>query len=247
MGIRPEFRWWILALVVIGLLLGISALALDRPDVAWTGEQPACPHCRSEVPAYGTRCPHCAQLFDWVPAPEEESPRCRTCLSAPEATWAWERINALGPEAARQRIAQALEVSAGGADLYVSRLGRGRCGWCGGSGLDPATVPESRARCPACLGREQCPGCGGNRAVRVGDAGAARALRVYERDLLDVSPLLPEALQVEERRRLAAAFLERHAGTIEAARVQFWPLPPHSVTEACRHRLEGALRALAAE
>ncbi len=224
MGIRPEFRWWLLTLAIVAVLLGISALALQHPDVVWTGGAPHCPQCRAEVPFYATRCPTCREQFDWAVAPEETSPLSPFSLSPLEATAVRVRIKALGePEAAR-RVAKALDITSPAAERYLQALGTGRCGWCGGTGTDPATATGESARpCPVCLGRGYCIACNGDRRVRMGDPGAGAAFRAYATALQDVAPWLPLEDQRAEARRLGELFVRRWSGTVEATYVVFWP------------------------
>jgi hypothetical protein len=246
-GIRPEFRWWILTVIVVAVLLGISALALDRPNVVWQGDSALCPHCRTEVPSYSSRCPTCEERYDWTPVPDETSPRSRWSLSTSEAQFVRERIETLGPEAAAARAAAALEISPASAALYLEHIGRGRCGWCGGTGRDLATE-EGDAPCPVCFGRKACIACGGDLRVRVGDEGAHRALTAYRRELDAISVWIPADVQREEARDANQEFLPWHVGTGEASQLVFWPWWPRDKTTpavaAARRRLDALLTAL---
>ena len=58
MGIPAQSRWWVVTLLIVGVLVLISALALDRPNVVWSDGVPECPHCRHEVRHYSHRCQH---------------------------------------------------------------------------------------------------------------------------------------------------------------------------------------------
>lgn len=249
MAIRPEFRWWILTVVVVAVLLGISALALDRPNVVWDGDAALCPHCRTAVPFFSSRCPTCDERFDWTPAPDETSPRSPWSLSAPEAQWVRERVDALGLEAAADRTAKALGITGEAATLYLEHVARGRCGWCGGTGRDLAE-PKKDTPCPVCLGKKACIACGGDLRVRVGEEGAHRALAAYRRTLGGISVWLPGDTQREEVKAANEEFLPWHGGTAEASHLVFWPWWPNDKTtpavEVARTRLNAVLTALTA-
>lgn len=220
--IRPESRWWLLTLAVVAVLVGISLLALDRPDVVWEADRAACPHCRTPVELYSSRCAACDQQFDWAPSPDADSPLSPWSLSTLEAEQLREQVHALGDEVAATRVAEALGLAAEDAQRYLAAVGRGRCGYCGGTGLHLGAEEEGEP-CPVCLGRKWCIACGGDRRIRLGDAGAGEALETYARGLLDVAPSLALATQRAEARRLNEAFILRHAGTAEAAYLVFWP------------------------
>ncbi|MHC5010707.1 MAG: hypothetical protein ACYTG6_07105 [Planctomycetota bacterium] len=267
MSIRPEYRWWILTLAVVVILFGISALALDRPNVIWSGAEPQCPHCRNAVPAYSQRCPTCREEFDWTVAHPDDSPLSSWSLSLLETEYLRERVNALGAEVAVARIAEALGLTKEDAADYLEQVGRGRCGWCGGTGRHLAALASENDRCPACLGKGQCVGCGGDRRIRVGDPVAAQAYARYRAELEDIlgpdgtrRPILPAAAQRDEARRLAEDFLLRHAGTEEAGRILFWlewtvpseaPWRPErcapTIVVAARRRLDALLGAVGSE
>ncbi len=55
MAIPAASRWWIATLLIIGILVAISALALDRPNVVWNDGEPHCPACRKQVEYYSSR------------------------------------------------------------------------------------------------------------------------------------------------------------------------------------------------
>lgn len=223
MAIRPESRWWIAILVLLALLFGLSALALDRPNVVWREGQPYCPHCRTAVATEAHRCQACREEFDWAVAPDEDSPLSPFTLSAHEVKRAKARIQELGEEQAATLIAQALGTTVVAAREVLSELGVGRCGWCCGTGKElpaaqgpaPATAPP----CSVCRGEKACIACGGDRRMRLGDPDAQRALRRYREALAD----LPAFLTPEERRlelmRLGDEFLDRHAGTQQATEI----------------------------
>src|SRR5688572_1104138 len=95
MAIRPESRWWIVTLVLVGLLFGLSALALDRPDVVWSQGVAHCPHCGTEARLGTRRCGLCREEYDWSVAPDEASPLSRWSLSALEEEHLRRRVKAL--------------------------------------------------------------------------------------------------------------------------------------------------------
>lgn len=224
MGIPAQSRWWVFTLIVIGALVLISMLALDRPDVIWAGTTPECPHCRHEVRPYAHRCADCGGEFDWASPGEEDSPISSASLSAQEAEWVRDRVKALTPEVAAQRVAEATGLRLEVATLYLETLGQGDCGWCGGTRRDPAAPDGETGECPACFGSGDCVECGGDRRIRIGDQRAARALASYERELADIlASKVPDDVKLDEARRLARTFLASHEGTAEAARIRFWP------------------------
>lgn len=258
MSIRPEFRWWILTLAAVVVLVVISLLAMDRPNVSWSQGIAHCPHCGVEVASGTSRCRTCREQYDWVVAPDEESPLSVWSLSALEADWVLERVEALGEDEAARRVATALALPVSVAERYLASVGRGRCGYCGGLGLDPASIQDEKGEpCPVCLGKKVCIACNGDRRVRVGDVGAERDLARYRAALLDVSDHLPIRVQRGEARRLNEAFVQRHAGTREAAWLVHWPVwttdevPSEGSTASSvyisRKRLDLVLAALAAE
>jgi hypothetical protein len=254
MTVRPESRWWIVLLLLGGAVFGLSALALNRPDVVWAAGQPRCPHCRSKVEAFSTRCSTCREEYDWSASPDEDSPISVFSLSPLEEHQLRARIKALGEEVAVQRVADALHLPKAGVAEYLKQVGSGRCGWCGGTGRDLSAPADAKeAVCPACFGRRACVACAGDRRIRLGDPGAARDLARYQQGVDDVSPLVDIEEQRAEIRRLGQAFLAGmgHAGTLEAQQVLFAPgwspdaSPPQRTVQACRRRLEEVLRALA--
>jgi hypothetical protein len=252
-GIRPEYRWWILTLAVVGVLLLISALALDRPNVIWEEGVPHCPQCRTAVPHFSKRCPTCTEPYDWNPARDEDCPVSRWSLSALEARYLHERAEALGPDAAAARLVAELGLPLESARSYLETVGRGICGWCGGTGRDPA-VTTGESECPVCFGRQRCVACGGDRRVKIGEESAHRAYLAYRRrvddivwyDHLPTSELAPRR---EEVRRLTREFAVRHPGTVEVTRVTFWPEWPTSriSVDAARERLDRVLKVLSVE
>lgn len=224
MGIPAQSRWWVFTLVVIGALVLISMLALDRPDVIWAGETAECPHCRHEVRDYSHRCADCGGEFDWVVPADEDSPISSHSLSAQEAEWVRDRVKALGPEVAAQRVAAATDLSLEAATRYLETVGQGDCGWCGGTRDDLAALEGERRDCPACFASGDCIECAGDRRIRIGDPRADRALRDYQRELKDVlASGVPDDVKRESAQRLARAFLASHEGTQEASEIVFWP------------------------
>lgn len=263
--IRPESRWWLLTLAVVAVLVGISFLALDRPDVVWSGGEPYCPHCRSGVEAYATRCAQCDQPFDWSATPDADSPLSTWSLTALEAEVLRDRVQALGEEEAQRRAALALSITPEAAERYLATVGRGRCGWCGGTGEDLGDGDgPGEGPCPVCFGRKWCIACGGDRRIRLGDPAAGRAFETYAQGLRDITPTtLPQPVQQAEARRLNEAFIARHTGTVEATYLVFWPrwraaealatpdadtrVPGLRAVEVARRRLDAVLEALASE
>ena len=224
MAVRPEFRWWILTLVLVGVLVGISLLAMDRPNVVWRDGQPSCPHCRSAVNAFSSRCATCEEPFDWTVAPDDDSPLSPWSLSTLEAKALVDRVIALGEDVAAQRVATALGLEPDAAEAYLDAVGRGRCGYCGGTGIALDAKPSRRSDpCPVCLGQGACIACNGDRRMRVGDEAAFRALRQYVEALDDLDAALPPAVRREEARKLGDAFVRRYAGTVEATLILFEP------------------------
>lgn len=253
MAIRSESRWWIVALLLVGLLFALSALALDKPDVVWAGHAPWCPQCRSEVRPFSTRCGVCREEFDWYPSPDAEGPISTWSLSPLEEELLRGRVKALGEPAAVARLAQALGLTPASATQYLKQVGSGRCGWCGGTGRELASEPaEPVVACPVCFGRRACPACGGDRRIRLGDEAAARDLTHYLEALRTLSPSLSLEVQRAEVRRLGEAFLGPHAGTREAQEVVFAPTfdAAHGARQrsvnAARGRLDAVLAAVSA-
>ena len=248
MGIRPESRWWMVTLAVVAVLVAISLLAMDRPNVVWSGEKPHCPACRSEVAPYSSRCAACSTSFDWVIADNDACPLCRYDLGTLEAEHVHERIRALGDEVASQRVAEKLGVSPESAHAYLASLGRGRCGWCGGRGVEPGREGEAEVTCRLCGGGGACPACGGDRRVQLGIQASHLALETWQQDVGDLGQGVPEEARRREHARLTQEFLGRHAGTVEALEVT-WPPPAgggtaERVVEAARRRLHQVVEAL---
>ena len=225
MGIPAQSRWWVLTLLIVGVLVLISALALDRPDVVWSDGVPECPHCRHQVRPYSHRCAECGAEFDWVVATHDQSPLSSYSLSAQEADWIRDRVQALGLEVAARRAAAATGLTEEAAVSYLGSVGRGDCGWCGGTQRDldlPAT--EKLVVCPACFGTGHSVDCGGDRHVGIGRQSAAVALARYRQLLADLERArIPDATKRAEARRLAEVFLASHEGTHEAGEILFWP------------------------
>jgi hypothetical protein len=255
MAVRPESRWWIVLLLLAGAIFGLSALALNRADVVWAAGQPRCPHCRSRVEAFSTRCAACREEYDWSASPDEDSPISAHSLSPLEERHLRARIKTLGEDVAVQRVADALKLPRAGVADYLKQVGSGRCGWCGGTGRDLAAgadATEKDSVCPACFGRRACVACAGDRRIRLGDAAAARDLGRYLQDVSAISHLVDLDEQRAEVRRLGQAFLtvQGNSGTLEAQQVLFAPQwspddpQPRRTVEACRARLDQVLRAL---
>ena len=168
MHVPASSRWWILTLLIVGTLLLISALALDRPNVVWQSHQPHCPHCRHVVEEYSSRCGDCRGEFDWVIAGKEQSPISTDSLSALDAEWLHARVEELGLETAASRVSDWTGLSTEAATEYVQSVGRGDCGHCGGTTqyLD-AEKPEDRETCPCCFGACNSVAFEGDRRVRL--------------------------------------------------------------------------------
>ncbi|MDA1195819.1 MAG: hypothetical protein O2894_11620 [Planctomycetota bacterium] len=224
MGIPVHARWWVFILLAVGILLVLSLLALDRPDVVWVGESPECPHCRLEVRWYSHRCADCRGEFDWTSPAEEISPISGATLSPQEAEWVRDRVKALTAEVAAARVATALGLELAFAVEYLSSVAKGDCGWCGGTRLDPSDGSGEGLRCPACFGSGNGIACGGDRTMRIGDQRAARAYAAYDRELSDLMrSQVPDDIKRQGARRLAREFLASHEGTQEAQGIVFWP------------------------
>lgn len=255
MAIPAGARWWIATLVIVGLLLAISALALDRPNVVWDGHEPHCPKCRKAVEMHSSRCAACATEFDWVASSDEQSPLSAASLSALEAEWLRERVTALGPEEAARLVAESTGLGPEAALEYIS-VGQGNCGWCGGTRKDLSSEDLKQAdACAMCLGTGKSIACGGDRRVTLGNWAAERAIQAYEEEMRELLTADLDAKVVrDEARRLAESFLRRFAGTEQASRVYFWPLvrprtgpdPSHRAVAIGRKRLSDALRSLRA-
>ena len=220
MGIRPEFRWLLMTAVIVGLLLTISAMAMDRPNVVWTAGQPTCPSCRSPSNMYATRCATCAVDFDWEVAPDEDSPISGHSLSSLEEQEVHEATSRLGADEVERRVARVLGSSRQRAKAYLSRLRQGRCGYCGGTGEDLSGQDDDE--CPVCFGQGACVASGGDGRMRLGDEQAAQA---HARVLAQIEALdgrgRPEAL-LPVIRRLCRGFLLVHAGTVQASALPYW-------------------------
>lgn len=228
MAIPRSMGWLVVTGVVVLTLVALSMFALDRPNVVWSAGKPQCPHCRADVHAYGRRCPTCREEFDWIPAADEASPVCARCLSPAQDEWHRERRRVLGEEKAVARVAEALGVPAAAAAEYLAVVGRGQCGWCGGTGFDlaaPGATP--RTPCPVCLGDRRCIACGGDRRVLVGlEAAAIDAARYDALAQTLLAPNSPPDLVRRELRDAAGVYLRRQLGTAEVEHLWFWPALP---------------------
>lgn len=225
MAIRPESRWWLVTLVLVGGLFGLSALALDRPNVVWRQTGAACPSCGSDARPGTRRCAQCREEYDWVVAPQDIAPASPYALAPLEAAWVKERVQALGEEAAAARVAEALGLAPTAAQGWLSALDTGLCGWCGGTGQEPAlagaAAPAAEAKaadtaCSTCRGRKRCISCDRGHKVRLGDTEAAASLARMDAAFADFRPVVTLEVQRAEVARLNAEFLERHAGAVEA-------------------------------
>ena len=237
MAIPVQSRWWIATLIIVAVLVTISALALDQPDVVWSAKggdpeampAPHCPFCRNEVESFSHRCDTCKGEYDWVVCPEDQSPICSDSLSVLQAEWVANRIRELGNDVAVARVMKATGFTEEKADAYLHSVGRGDCGWCGGTkvDLDSEEPLADSEPCPACLGTGRSTGCGGDRRATLGDQSAARALARYWAEIRDLHalpvPMDPDK-RTDEIRRLSEAFLQSHAGTVEAWQILFWPM-----------------------
>lgn len=229
MAIPRSMGWLVVTGLVVLTLVALSMFALDRPDVVWAAGKAQCPHCRSDVHPYGRRCPTCREEFDWVPTSDETSPVCARCLSPAQDEWVRERRRVLGEEKAAARLAEALRVAPAAATEYLAVVGRGQCGYCGGTGTDLAAAgAKDRPPCPVCLGDRRCIACGGDRRVLVGLELAAIEAAGY--DALAQTLLAPNSPPDLVRRQLkdaATVFLRRQLGTTEVEHLVFWPdFPP---------------------
>jgi hypothetical protein len=223
-AIPRSMGWLVVTGAIVLVLVGLSMFALDKPDVVWSTGKPHCPQCRTVVPEYSHRCPACREEFDWFPAPDDASPICTHCLTASQDDFVRDRRKALGEEKAAQRVADATKLSAAAAALYLKAVGRGQCGWCGGTGLDLDRPPDEHAACPVCFGERRCIACDGDRRVRVGVEASSIAITRYEEDVQTLkAEYTPAATARTALRQAAETFLRRHAGTIEAERLLFWP------------------------
>ena len=220
----PRSIWWLLVTGFIVLaLVGLSMLALDKPNAVWAEGVPHCPHCRHEISLYSHRCPTCREEFDWVPTPDDDSPVCEACLLESEAEILKSRAAALGADAV-QRVGEALDVSPQAAAEWLRSIKPGACGWCGGTGHDLArTGTAAAAVCPACFGEKDCVVCAGDRKVRLGVEAADRdvrraQLRWNALSAADGEDGMRRAVRTDEER-----LIKRHSGTLEAGRLPFWP------------------------
>jgi hypothetical protein len=223
--------WWLLVTgLVVGALVGLSFLALDKPNVVWSAEpgSPAlCPQCRNEVKWYAHRCPTCREEFDWVVSPEEDSPWCRSCLTSEEGRWLAARRKALGEAAAVAKVAAATGLTTDGAKAWLRSMGPGQCGWCGGTGREGAT--GSIGPCAVCFGESHCIVCDESLHVRRGNE---RAGREWERMAAHWSALSRSHAEVDLQalvRGDAQEFLKHGTGTEEATLLPFWPDVPHDL------------------
>ena len=253
MAFRSESRWWIVTLVIIGVLMGISALALDRPNVVWHADKPHCPACRGEVAFYSSKCSGCSAQFDWVVAPDEASPLSQFSLSAIESEELLRTVKELGEDEAVSRVARAAGFSEESARAYLDRIGRGRCGWCGGTGKDLDAEAGVDQPCVLCLGDGGCVACGGDHRQRLGVWAAEQALAVYQREAIPLRTAgLPPEVEMKESWRLAHDFLRRHAGTVQAEKIEVprraggdhGPIRYVAAPELARRRLRKIVQAL---
>jgi len=253
-AIPRSMGWLVVTGGIVLALVGLSFLALDKPNVVWGMGRASCPHCRTAVPAFAKRCPTCREEFDWVVASDEESPWCAWCLTPGEDEALRLRRKALGEEVATQRVAQALSISPAAAATWLHGVGRGQCGWCGGTGKDLGAAATETVPCPVCFGESRCIACDGDRRVRVGlEASHAEFERYRAAADVLVAPATPTETARSEIKTANEAFLRRYAGAVEAADLWFPPLflrgngeaSPRAATMA-RQRLGSVLSALKA-
>jgi hypothetical protein len=227
----PKPIRWLLALgLPLAAVLLLSIWAIDKPNVVWGGDpddvsslRPHCPLCRTEVRMYASRCPTCDQDVEWVVAPQEDSPVCVFCLSPGEAAALATRRAALGEDAASARVAEALRIPLPAARRYLQGLRPGACGWCGGSGEDPLPPAKGSEECALCFGGDECIACDGTRRVVVGKEDADLRIRRYRRVVDGLGSETPVAHAREQVRDENETFLAKHAGTLEAQALLFWP------------------------
>jgi hypothetical protein len=217
--------WLVVTGAIVAGLVGLSYLALDKPNAVWRDGKPACPHCRTAVPYYAHRCPTCREEFDWVVSPEEDSPWCASCASEPQMAAMLAGAKALGEAATAERLSKALGLPEPAARAWWKALEPGRCGWCGGTGKDLAGAAD--AECPVCFGGKACIGCDGDRFTRLGNERAELDRDRMERELAPLGR--GTEAYWKEHRGLARDYLRRHAGTFEATRIAVDPaVPPKS-------------------
>ena len=223
MTVPRSMGWAVVICAVLVALALLSLLALDKPNVVWRSGSAHCPQCRTNVAMYAIRCPSCREPFDWVAAAEEDSPYCLHCLTPPEEEGLRARRQTLGDDRTAELVGDLLHVPPAAAKTYLLAVGRGVCGWCGGSGQELGAA-RGESPCPACAGTGRCASCDGDRRVRVGVESAGVEIERYRALALTLhSDLTP--LDAARRVVLEAntAFLRRFAGTSEVGQLYFAP------------------------
>lgn len=260
MSIPRSLGWLVVTAIIVAALVGLSYLALDKPNAVWSGGTPHCPHCRKAVEMYSKRCPTCREEFDWAATPEEDSPLCSSCATRPELAQMTARAKVLGEGVVVKRVATAVSIPDDQAREWWKSFEPGRCGWCGGTGRNLGSAENGRDICPVCFGERVCIACDGEVYTRVGDEKAARALEHGLKDLEAWTTLnAPRDQFWKHLKSFDEEFVKSHPGTVEATRLLFWPafqsvVPSHvrfpdrplSASEA-RRRVTSVLAALSAD
>jgi hypothetical protein len=222
------------ALASIGLLVVIvtfSLAALNQRNVVWNGDDPHCPHCRSEVRPYSNTCATCRKAFDWVVRETE----CEDCLSKLDRDWYTARVEAHRDEfaAALAKHGKVAESDVPDFITFMETWSEGSCGFCGGTGkwlapdspaieLDPKLLPQLTealgGKCPVCFGSGLCIGCDGDRRLETGSEAAARELERLD-DRLGGLDRFRDADSFDQYFRSIQDYTRRHAGRKEIRRL----------------------------
>jgi len=227
------------AIIVVLGLVAVAGLYFEErelPDVIWEEDTPYCPHCRTDVNWYATVCYTCRSEFDWKPGELD----CGLCVSTLDTDWLRECMRS-APDAFRAALQEGLRDLALPRDvvaatipdfiLYVESLDEGECTFCAGTGrwLAPAmmqtmtagndplltiAIEELDGKCPVCIGKGKCIGCGGDRKTEQGVEAARLDSDETTLRLADLDPQRDRE-SIREHFRLVREFVLRHAGTVE--------------------------------